>query len=214
METYEQVWYHTLMRDSKGKFMKGYKKLWTEEMRKQHSLRMKGINTWSKGRNISESHKNKIKQNNAKYWLGKERLEMKGNKFAVGHKPKNGFLKGNIPHNLGKFGRESTTWKEIKRNPLRLAIRQLHQYRQWRSSIFKRDNYSCVLCKKGKEVSGKLEADHYPISFATIIQNLKTVEEAISCNELWDINNGRTLCKECHKSTDNYLWKARLIRLY
>jgi len=29
-------------------------------------------------------------------------------------------------------------------------------------------------------------------------------EEALSCDELWNINNGRTLCIGCHKKTDTY----------
>ena len=35
--------------------------------------------------------------------------------------------------------------------------------------------------------------------------NIKTLEEAIRCPELWDINNGRTLCNTCHNKTKRYL---------
>ena len=34
--------------------------------------------------------------------------------------------------------------------------------------------------------------------------NIKTLEEAENCEELWNINNGRTLCYPCHYKTDNY----------
>ena len=33
---------------------------------------------------------------------------------------------------------------------------------------------------------------------------LKNIQEAISCPVLWDIKNGRTLCRECHKRTKTY----------
>ena len=35
--------------------------------------------------------------------------------------------------------------------------------------------------------------------------NIKIFEDAEKCNELWDINNGITLCVGCHKLTNNYL---------
>lgn len=47
-------------------------------------------------------------------------------------------------------------------------------------------------------------------SLKEIIKNnkLKNSADAIKCKELWDINNGITLCKECHKLTDNYAGKS------
>lgn len=33
----------------------------------------------------------------------------------------------------------------------------------------------------------------------------KNNEDALMCEEFWNLNNGRTLCKNCHKLTDNYL---------
>lgn len=60
-------------------------------------------------------------------------------------------------------------------------------HKAWRKSVFERDDYKCVLCGNG----GELNADH------------------INCfahNELlrYELNNGRTLCVECHKKTKNY----------
>jgi hypothetical protein len=45
-----------------------------------------------------------------------------------------------------------------------------------------------------------LNADHYPILFSEIIRNnnIKNMQKARECEILWDINNGRTLCRECH----------------
>lgn len=98
------------------------------------------------------------------------------------------------------------TWQKIKTSHPNwkggiskntVLIRNCFKYRQWRSDIFTRDDFTCVLCNKRGD---HIEADHYPKSFAQIINeyNIRSVEEAISCEELWNINNGRTLCKKCH----------------
>lgn len=84
------------------------------------------------------------------------------------------------------------------------SIRDCFKYRQWRSDIFTRDDFTCQWCKiKGE----RLNADHYPKAFSVIIKeyNIKTLEEALVCEELWNLNNGRTLCINCHKKTDTYL---------
>lgn len=88
-------------------------------------------------------------------------------------------------------------------------IRHSLEYRLWREAGFKRDNYTCQICgQKGKE----LHFDHFPISFSSILNEVINLyglenlyENAMSYDKFWDINNSRTLCKNCHKKTDNYL---------
>lgn len=90
-------------------------------------------------------------------------------------------------------------WKNGK-TLLTKIIRRCFKYRQWRSDVFERDGFSCVLCGKNKCY---LEADHYPESFANIFDRnaIKNIEHAWQCEEFWNINNGRTLCLECHNKT-------------
>lgn len=82
--------------------------------------------------------------------------------------------------------------------PLVYIIRRCFEYRQWKSDIFTRDNFTCVMCGKR---GGDIQADHYPKEFYKIFNenNIKTFEQAIVCQEFWNINNGRTLCVKCHK---------------
>jgi hypothetical protein len=92
---------------------------------------------------------------------------------------------------------------------LNLAIRRTYKYRQWRSDVFLRDSYTCQNCF----VRGcYLEADHIK-AFCLILKenNIHSVEGALKCEELWDINNGRTLCKACHKKTENHAGRAKLL---
>ena len=48
-----------------------------------------------------------------------------------------------------------------------------------------------------------LEADHHPKMFSIILEeyNIRSIEDALACEELWNINNGRTLCGMCHRGT-------------
>ena len=110
-------------------------------------------------------------------------------------------FKENNP-NKGKFGKDHPKWTENKKRPFHKSIRQLHQYTEWRKAIFIRDNFKCTQCGN----IGYIEADHHPKRFIDIIREhqIKTIDGAINCLALWDINNGRTLCLRCHRKTDTW----------
>ena len=61
--------------------------------------------------------------------------------------------------------------------------RKTAEYKAWRTSVFQRDGYTCQLCGR---VGGELNAHH-----------IKPFAKYKSLR--YDINNGITLCKECHK---------------
>ena len=86
-------------------------------------------------------------------------------------------------------------------------IRLLPKYSEWRLDIYKRDNYTCQECNR-KRIKGDrviLQCDHIkPLSLIISENNLIDTESAMNCFELWDINNGRIVCYECHKKTDTW----------
>lgn len=93
---------------------------------------------------------------------------------------------------------------EVK-TPINKLIRASYMYRQWISDIFTRDDYTCQEClKRGV----KLHAHHIK-PFASILKEnqIDSVEKAFICSELWNINNGKTLCVACHELTDSYKGK-------
>ena len=76
-------------------------------------------------------------------------------------------------------------------------LRDNFEYRQWRSDVFTRDDFTCQKCfVRG----GSLHAHHIK-HFSKIIEdnNIQSLEEAKVCQELWNINNGITFCDICHK---------------
>lgn len=104
------------------------------------------------------------------------------------------WAKGENNPNWGKFGPEHPKWTGRVR--LTKFIRRCTQYQRWRLSIFEKDNFTCQKCGKRGVY---LEADHFPISFASILDKYKidTAKKAIKCSALWNAR-GRTLCKQCH----------------
>ena len=71
--------------------------------------------------------------------------------------------------------------------PARYLFMETLEYKQWRTAVFERDNYTCVWCGSKKN----LNADH-------IKPYAKFPKLRLS------IKNGRTLCVPCHIKTDSY----------
>lgn len=107
-------------------------------------------------------------------------------------------------------------WKGGRRNLVRI-LRDCFEYKLWRTSVFKRDNYTCLGCgiRSGNGKTVMLNADHIK-AFSSLLTEYKitSFEEAISCKELWDINNGRTLCLGCHVKTPTFGFKLSNLKIY
>lgn len=133
----------------------------------------------SKGRKLSLEHKSKIREANWKRIYKPHSLEAKfKNKIAhLGKVPWN----KDIP-NFKSRGKNNLNWKGGV-NPLNLKIRTSLEYKIWRRSVFERDQWMCVL--GGKNHGCKLQAHH--------------IKPFARYPELrFDLNNGITLCVNCH----------------
>jgi 5-methylcytosine-specific restriction endonuclease McrA len=71
--------------------------------------------------------------------------------------------------------------------PTSQEIRESPEYRAWRNSVVRRDGFQCIWC----HATNNLEA-HHIYSFASFPEGR------------FDIKNGITLCRDCHKLTPNY----------
>lgn len=112
----------------------------------------------------------------------------------------------NLKNSLAHRGEKSVMWRGGL-SSLNKRLRRSLKYRTWRTSVFERDGYKCIWCGADKKY---LNADHIK-QYAVIIKenNITTYEQAVDCEELWLINNGRTLCIDCHMETDTYLNKGK-----
>jgi hypothetical protein len=140
----------------------------------------KGDIAWAKGRKFSHKHIENLRKSH----LGKKQSEEIKRKRME-----------------SESGSKHWNWKGGL-TPLMCIIRRCFKYRQWRSDIFTRDNFTCQICTKR---GGWIEADHIEKFSVIFYRNkIKTLQEALDCEELWNINNGRTLCRECHKKTNTF----------
>lgn len=96
------------------------------------------------------------------------------------------------PDISARKGELSNNWKG-GRTSINQRIRSSLEYRLWRKAVFERDKYTCIWCyarsKKGKAVY--LNADHIkPFAYYPELR--------------FALDNGRTLCLDCHRITDTY----------
>lgn len=151
---------------------------------KKHSVETKNkIGFSSKGRHHSKETKEKIRKSH----IGIKNSSKTREKIRLSKI-------GKIPWNYGKIGVQKGVrgekhyrWKGGK-NSENQKIRKSIEYKLWRIAVFERDGYTCVWCY---EKGGILNADH--IKPFSLFPELR-----------FAIDNGRTLCLECHKKTDTY----------
>lgn len=106
----------------------------------------------------------------------------------------------------GKYkGSDCPHWVEPnkRKTPLYKQIRDSIKMKEWRMAIFIRDNWTCQICNNRGSI--QLNADHIKPFYLLIKENkILNLEQAIECDILWDIKNGRTLCVDCHKQTETW----------
>lgn len=99
--------------------------------------------------------------------------------------------------------------KQIVDEKLKLhqAIRHLDEYSKWRMAVMTRDGFRDVVTQS---VGGSLDV-HHIVSFVDIIESnhISSLDDAINCKELWDIDNGITLSKESHKQLHAMIRESR-----
>jgi hypothetical protein len=174
------------------------------------------LSIFNLGRKLSEESKRKISNANK----GKKPYQMTEairKKISLSLKKtgiKPPLMIGKIPWNKGKKGSKLTKehkekirkahkgkhsgenchfWKGGICSKNELARKSI-EYRLWREAVFTRDNWTCQKCYK---VGGKLHSHHIK-SFS----NFTKLRFAI--------DNGITLCEECHTKTDNYGGKTSI----
>lgn len=97
----------------------------------------------------------------------------------------------------GEFYELTMTFAKFKN-----LLRRCSRYNMWRAEVLRRDDYTCQTCEKR---GGRLCVDHIRPFIALLVEfEIKTYEEALECEQLWDVSNGQTLCYPCHYKTPTF----------
>lgn len=203
---------------------------------RKHSEETKAkMSACRKGRRHTEETKQKLsiaKKGKPNGCLGRPRTEETKRKISLAHKGKStgpfsperraemsAARKGIAPSNLDALHklqvgrprpdtviRNLVTSKGI--TAISKRVRGYAKYAQWRTSIFQKDDYTCQQCGKR---GGRLQADHYPETFSSLLRrhNITNYDDAMKCDELWEIGENRTLCVACHLKTPTHAMRGK-----
>lgn len=151
-------------------------------------MRIAALNRKTPHPMLGRHHSDEAKRKIAEKRIGKHtpHSEETKQKMRHRHKPMRDEVKKNQRRNV--WAEKNPRWKGGI-TPINHKIRTSLEYKIWRKAVFERDNYTCIWC--GDDRGGNLEADHIkPFAFYPELR--------------FAIDNGRTLCSPCHKTTDTY----------
>lgn len=181
-----------------------------ERKRRSETAKANGCGKWMKGRDTSHYKRQSRKGKTYEEIYGKERAEeekqkrVEANRIAklgadVSHLIKAGkkhtdFRKGKTYQQI--YGENAESELEKRRTTMRAKAEKIpkrernlekhksdFRYTDWRNAVFNRDNYTCQDCQQH---GGQLEAHH-----------LKSWAKFPELR--YELSNGQTLCKTCHK---------------
>jgi 5-methylcytosine-specific restriction endonuclease McrA len=169
----------------------------------KYNIKLRPIKLFIKGHTTNVGKKKSLETRN------KISIAHVGMKFSEDSKRK---MSESMKRTKCHAGKRNGRWID-GRNPLRHAIRHLDEYYTWVNIILKRDNFTCQYCDR-KFSKSNLDV-HHLIPFKTLLtlflnrnkdldikkDYFKLIDLVKVDKQMFDIDNGITLCKKCHHTT-------------
>ena len=182
---------HTVSEKTRRKISQAQRgKRLSEETKRRLSEANKGVKHPNWGKHLSEETKNKMRDTKIKQYKNNPELI---NKISNSVKK----LWQNKDYIEKHSGEKNPNWKGgLTKREETLAHRLRVELKNWAKEILERDNYTCQKCGMRFREKGIMEVHH-----------VKPVSKYPSL--ALDIENGITLCKNCHCKTESYGKKLR-----
>lgn len=159
----------------------------------------------SRSCSCSFTHTKNKKMGKPKGWRAslETRIKQSLSKKGKPNKSPTKFKVGHIPWN----------WKGGTNSFIK-TVRLLNKYKSWRTEVFRRDNYTCQDCRvRGGELDphhiiplhklvGSFLKENEPLSLP--INREVLLGKVLDYKLFWRVDNGRTLCRKCHRKTAGY----------
>lgn len=145
---------------------------------------MKGVIPWIKGKHHSEKTKEKMSESQ-KGKIVSEETRIKLSKISKGKK-----LSEETKEKIRDY--QVKKWEGVERKKYKryIHLTNTYEYREWRSNVFQRDNWTCQTCGMRSKAGEPIYLEAHHIKSWAKYPKLR-----------YEINNGITLCRECHKLT-------------
>jgi hypothetical protein len=170
-------------------------KRWADpDFKQQMSEKHSGTNNPNFGKPMSEKQKEQLR------FAASNRSEETRKKMSEAQIGKKDSDITKLKKSQAHAGEKCYNWKGGK-TPIYKHIRGHRKYKEWCQAVLTKYNHTDVFTKKR---GGRLSCHHViPVNTLLKMNQVKTIEEALECSLIWDVNNGIILKKSAHDKFHN-----------
>lgn len=179
------------------------KRVWADPTRREEFIEKKrGVNNPNFGKKMSEGQKQKLSE-----WA-KGRTDGIYDKLLNANIGKKHTKETRKKMSEAHAGEKCQNWKGGI-TPVYKHIRGRLEYKRWCNDLLQKHDYTDIFTNKR---GGILSCHHViPVNLIIRMNNVKTIEDALACSLIWDLNNGVVMLKSAHDKFHNIYGDNKII---